>query len=79
MNNKDNYKNAINQIHASDELKEKVFENAKYTSANQYTFLKVLSTCAAILILSIFGINYLNNDTKCTNNIFISSNVCYFI
>ncbi len=62
MNNKDNYKNAINQIHASDELKEKVFENAKYTSANQYTFLKVLSTCAAILILSIFGINYLNND-----------------
>lgn len=62
MNNKDNYKNAVNQIHASDELKEKVFENAKYTSANQYTFLKVLSTCAAILILSIFGINYLNND-----------------
>ena len=62
MNNKDNYKNAINQIHASDELKEKVFENAKYTNANQYTFLKVLSTCAAILILSIFGINYLNND-----------------
>ena len=64
MNNKDNYKNAVNQIHASDELKEKVFENAKYTSANQYTFLKVLSTCAAILILSIFGINYLNNDFK---------------
>ena len=62
MNNKDNYKNAVNQIHASDELKEKVFENAKYTSANQYTFFKVLSTCAAILILSIFGINYLNND-----------------
>ena len=68
MNNKDNYKNAVNQIHASDELKEKVFENAKYTSANQYTFLKVLSTCAGILILSIFGINYLNNDFFATEN-----------
>jgi len=28
MNNQDNYKKAIDQIHASDELKEKAFENA---------------------------------------------------
>ena len=26
MNNKDNYKNAIDQIHASEKLKEKAFE-----------------------------------------------------
>ena len=62
MNNKDNYKNAVNQIHASDELKEKAFENARYASSNKYGILKTLLTCAAVFVLVLVGINYLNND-----------------
>ena len=61
MNNKDNYKNAVNQIHASDELKEKAFENARYASSNKYGILKTLLTCAAVFVLVLVGINYLNN------------------
>lgn len=61
MNNQDNYKKAIDQIHASDELKEKAFENAKYASkSKKYSALKYLSTCAAVLILFFVGINSMN-------------------
>lgn len=64
MNNKDNYKKAIDQIHASDELKEKAFENAKYASSSKYSIIKYLSVCAAVMILVLLGINYLNIDGK---------------
>ena len=61
MNNKDNYKKAIDQIHASEELKEKAFENAKYAAkSKKYNVLKYLSTCAAVLILFFVGINSMN-------------------
>ena len=64
-NNQDNYKNAINQIHASEDLKEKAFENAKYTAkSKKYNVLKFLSTCAAVLILFFFGINQFNLGSK---------------
>lgn len=62
MNNKDNYKKAVDQIHASNELKDKAFENAKYAKSNRYSTLKFLSSCAAVLILFFVGINYFNTD-----------------
>ena len=61
MNNQDNYKKAVDQIHASEELKEKAFENARYAAkSKKYSALKYLSTCAAVLILFFVGINSMN-------------------
>lgn len=62
MNNKENYKKAVDQIHASDELKEKTFENAKYAKSNNYTYLKILSTCAVFFIVFLVGFSYFNGD-----------------
>ena len=68
MNNQDNYKKAVDQIHASDELKEKAFENAKYVAkSKKYNALKYLSACAAVIAICIIGINQLNlgiNENK---------------
>ena len=61
MNNQDNYKKAVDQIHASDELKEKAFENAKYAAkSKKYNALKYLSACAAVIAVCIVGVNQLN-------------------
>ena len=62
MNNKENYKNAVDQIHASQELKEKAFENAKYVGSNKYGAFKKLLTSVAVFALILIGMNYLNND-----------------
>ena len=61
MNNKDNYKNAINQIHASDELKAKTLENMINKKSNKYSFVKFLSTCAAVFVVCVIGLNSLYN------------------
>ena len=87
MNNKDNYKNAINRIHASEELKAKTLEkieNSNYKSkSNTYQFLKLLSTCAAVIVLFFIGINSVNyenekkiaiKDNKDTEKEFIEEN-----
>ena len=48
-NNKENYKNAINKIHASDKLKAKTLENIENMNSNNtrtkssYNMLKFLS------------------------------------
>lgn len=68
MNNKDNYKKAVNQIHASEELKEKTFENAQYVAKRKkYSTIKYLSTCAAAIIVVFLGINALNIDKEVEN------------
>ena len=64
MNNKDNYKKAIDQIHANNELKEKAFENAKFARKNKFSKIKFLSTCAAAVILLFVGIGYLNKESN---------------
>ena len=64
MNNKENYKKAVDQIHASDELKEKAFENAKYAKSNNYTYLRILSTCAVFFIVFLVGFSYFNGDIE---------------
>ena len=61
MNNKDNYKNAINQIYASDELKAKTLENMINKKSNKYSFVKFLSTCAAVFVVCVIGLNSLYN------------------
>ena len=55
MNNKDNYKNAINEIHASDELKNKTLENINQSKKTNFMSLKVLATVAAVFVICLFG------------------------
>ncbi len=65
MNNQDNYKKAIDQIHASEDLKEKAFENAKYAAkSKKYSALKYLSSCAAVILLFFVGINSMNKEVN---------------
>lgn len=72
MNNKDNYKKAVDQIHASEDLKEKAFENARYASSSKYSIIKYLSACAAVIVLVLVGINYLNMDSGNPENPYIA-------
>lgn len=72
MNNKDNYKKAVDQIHASEDLKEKAFENARYASSSKYSIIKYLSACAAVIVLVLVGINYLNMDSGNPDNPYIA-------
>ena len=68
MNNKENYKKAIDQIHANENLKETAFENAKYAKSNKISFsLKTLSTCAAALVVCLVGANLLKTDVNIEN------------
>ena len=73
--NKDNYKNAIDQIHASNELKEKTIRKMKQTKQNKISYIKILSSVAVILIIFSIGIfefeNYNSEDSN-TENIAIT-------
>ena len=48
--NKDDYKSAIEQIHASDELKEKTLEKMNKRKTNKLSYLKYLSACAVFIL-----------------------------
>lgn len=51
MNNKDNYKNAIEQIQAREELKEKTIQKIRNNrNKKKITYLKYLSACAVFVI-----------------------------
>ena len=57
MNNQENYKKAIDQIHASDELKEKAFENINYVKKpKKYYAVKTLLCWVAVTVLFCIGI-----------------------
>lgn len=58
--NKDNYKNAVNQICASDKLKEKTLEKIKQRKTNKISYLKLLSSVAIIIIVISIGMFELN-------------------
>lgn len=62
MNNKDNYKNTINEIHASDELKNKTLENINQSKKTNFMSLKVLVTVAAVFVICLFGFDMANNQ-----------------
>lgn len=54
--NKENYKNAVSQIHASDELKEKTIRKMKLSKKNKISYIKILSSVAVVLIVFSIGI-----------------------
>lgn len=53
--NKDDYKSAIEQIHASDELKEKTLEKMNKRKTNKLSYLKYLSACAIFILVFSVG------------------------
>lgn len=67
--NKDNYKKALDQIHASDELKNKTFEKIVNKKSNK-NYIKYLSVAAVIIIVctAIFSKPKENNVTNIAIN-----------
>ena len=61
-NNRENYKNAINEIHASDELKNKTLESINQSKKTNLFSLKVLATVAAVFVICLFGFDIANNQ-----------------
>ncbi len=72
--NKDNYKNAINQIHASDELKEKTIEKMKKRKNNKSLYLKYLSACAVFVLVFSVGFMELKKGENIQGTEFIPNN-----
>ncbi len=54
--NKDNYKNAVNQIHASSELKEKTIRKMKQNKSNKISYIKILSSVAVVVLVFSIGL-----------------------
>lgn len=63
MNNKENYKKSIEQIHASEALKNKTFEKITQSKSKKIVYMKYLSACAAIVIVFSGGL-ILNKNLK---------------
>ena len=65
MNNKENYKKAIDQIQASEELKQRTIENIKKTKrTKKYEYMKLLSACAIFAIVFLSGAFYFNQNNE---------------
>lgn len=60
--NKDNYKNAINQIHASNELKEKTIIKMKQNKSRKISYIKYLSAVAVACLVFSVGFFELNKN-----------------
>ena len=60
MNNKDDYKKMMDQIHAPEELKQKTFEKMNKKQIN-FVPLKLLSAVAVVMIVFVLGQNYFKN------------------
>ena len=60
-NNKENYKKAINEIHASEELKRKTFEKVKNVPNRNFKTLKYIVTLVASILI-VLGIPLLNKE-----------------
>ena len=61
MKNKDNFKKAMDNIHAPEDLKNRTFQKIKDKPKNNVIYMKVLSACAVFAI--IFGIGtYYNGN-----------------
>lgn len=60
MNNKENYKKAMNKVHASEELKNKTFEKIKIQAKpkNKVVYMKFLAACAMIVTVFSVGMFY---------------------
>ncbi len=66
--NKEIYKKSIDQIHAKEELKEKVFEKVTQPKV-KFPYVKYITACAAMLfVIFSTGILYINNKDNFNNN-----------
>lgn len=65
-NNQEKYRNAINQIHVSDEVKEKTIQKMKEKrKENKVAYFKYLSACAMFVVaIGIGGLYYQKENTK---------------
>ena len=62
MNNKDNFKKAMDNVHAPEELKNKTFEKIKNNpKKNNLIFIKILSACAVFALAFGIGTFYHGN------------------
>ena len=68
MNNRDNYKHVIDQIKASNELKEKTLQKIKNANKiRKFKYMKWLATCAVVLLIFSSGLFYLKSDNDIGN------------
>ena len=63
MNNKENYKKAMEQIYASEELKNKTFNKITESKSKKIVYMKYLSACAVVVIMFSGGL-ILNKNLK---------------
>lgn len=61
MNNKDNFKKAMDNVHAPEDLKNRTFQKIKDKPKNNLIFMKVLSACAVFAIIFGIGVYYNGN------------------
>ena len=64
--NKDYYKNAVEQIQASKQLKEKTLEKIKQNKKekNKVTYIKYLAACATLILVFSGGLIYFNKNKQ---------------
>lgn len=68
MNNKDNYRKAIDQIQASRELKEKTMERIQNNrKIRRFQYMRWLAACAVFVLIFSSGLFYLNSDNDIGN------------
>lgn len=60
--NKDNYKKALDQIHASEELKDKTIEKMQKPKSKKTIYINILSACAVFVLVFCLGYVELNKE-----------------
>ena len=62
MNNQDKYRKAIDEIYASEDLKQRTIEKMKAKKRNnKISYLRILSACAVFMLVVAGGKVYLDN------------------
>ncbi len=75
--NKDNYKKAINEVHASKDLKEKTINKIKEKKSNKIVYIRFISSVAVfalIFSIGIFELNYLKRNNISDDNKYTMGN-----
>ncbi|MBR2289232.1 MAG: beta-propeller domain-containing protein [Clostridia bacterium] len=69
--NVENYKKAVDQIHASDSLKDRVLEQAsgKQKAKKPIYYLRYVAGLAAVVIVAVVGVNFVNKTKDETLNV----------
>ena len=75
--NKDDYKKAINEIHANKDLKEKTINKIKEKKSNKIVYIRFISSVAVfalIFSIGIFELNYLKRNNISDDNKYTMGN-----